>query len=327
MGRIKLINNKLSGQGFTLIEVLVVIAIISIIAAISISDLHSVSEGINLKDANGLVETQIKLARTNSLSALSDTNYGIRFESDKITLFNAGTSTDVTAYDLPSGVQIYNISLAGGGADPLCNNGSLDAGETGVDCGGICIPCSSIVFNRLTGTSNSGTFGIRLSGNPSKAEQININNQGQVSKGSFLASTEPVVLEGTDNLGYGINARHIHFNIPLTWSINSGTTSILRLRAADGTTKDIDTGPYFNSGIFDWQGTVTLNGESHKLRVHTIGGGNLLCIIRDRTENNKTLTVSFINSGTEKQIVTYTENGGTVTITPGSGVLSPIEPQ
>ncbi len=324
---LKQINKQ---TGFTLIEVLIAIAIIFIISAMSISGWRSVSEGINLKDAISLVETQIKLARTNSLSALSDANYGIRFETGSITLFKGNSYTagdpNNTVYNLASGVEIYDIALSGGGGGGTCNNNGIkDGGEIGIDCGGGgCLACSSdLVFNRLVGTSNSGTFGIRLIGNPSVAKQIYVNNQGQVSASSFEASTAAT---NPEDIGNNINARHIHFDIPLTWSINSSTTSILRLKAADGTTQNIDTGSYFNGGVFDWQGAVTLNGESHKLRIHTIGGGNLLCIIRDRTENDSTLTVSFID-GTEKVIVAYIESGGMVTVTPGLGVLTPIEPQ
>lgn len=330
-----MLNRKNNFKGFTLIEVLVVIAIISIIAVMSILSWQSFSDSVALGNTAKMIETKIKLAKSYSLSALNDKKYGIRFEADKVTLFDADAAADIPpSYDLTEGVEIYEIGLSGAGGGGTCNNNSIkDNGEIGIDCGGGgCLACSSnLVFDRLTGiTANSGTIGIRMINRPSKTKTIAINAQGQTGTDSFEASAVPPIVEDTAN---NINARHIHFNLS-GWNIQ-GKPPITDLifRKNDGNPgtliEDIDTAAFFNAGIFDWQGSITVDTVAQKLRIHTLdAGGAVLCILRDRMENSKSLKISIMNNGYEEKIVTYTENAdGTVTVTQGSDIVLPIEPQ
>ncbi|MDP3056926.1 MAG: type II secretion system protein [bacterium] len=310
-------------KGFTLIEVILVVAIMSIVVTVSLSSWRSFSDATNLGNTAKMIETKIKLAKSYSLSALNDTNYGIRFETDKIILFNAGTSTDIEPYNLTDGVEIYNIGLFGGGVDASCNNGIIDIGEIGVDCGGSCIPCSSLVFNRLTGTSNNGSISTRVKNNISKTKTILINSQGQTGTDTFGVSTTPAIVEDTTN---NINARHIHFNLS-AWSIQEGpppTVTDLIFKKSDGTAivgGDISiSSSSFSSSMFNWEGTITVDSVVQKLRIHTLDtSGTTLCIMRDRMQNSKSIKIYFKYSGMEKEVVTYTEStdgSGTVTVTP-----------
>lgn len=296
-------QEKFALAGFTLLEVLIVIAIISIITAVSIVSWQSFSDAINLGDTAKMIETKIKLAKNYSLSAVNDVNYGVHLETTSVTIFPADSAyvfgdSDNQVFALTDGVEIYD----GAGSD--------------------------IIFSRLTGvTADAGAIGIRIINRSSKTKIIMVNSQGQTGTGAFQASSHAPILEDPIN---GINSRHIHFNLS-AWNIQ-GKPPITNLifRKGDGTLiEDIDAASYFNAGIFDWQGIVTVDAIAQKLRIHTLDtNGATLCIMRDRMQNSKTLKVFFVDGGVTKEIVTYTENAdGTVTVTPGSIYVSSIEAQ
>lgn len=282
--------------GFTLIEVLVAVFIIAITATMAIPSWKSFSDTLNIGNTAKAIDSKVNLAKSYSISALNGANYGVRFEAAKVILFNANPYAVIEEYDLPATMEIYDVSLNGGGTD--------------------------VTFNRLTGTTdNYGSVKVRIISDNSRWKQIFINTEGQTGANLFNISAGASKMEDTIN---NINARHLHFTLA-AWTIQSPATSKLRLDWI-GTIQEIDTASYFSAGIFDWQGQFTVNGSIQKLRIHTLGGGNLLCIMRDRTENDKTLTVSFIDNSITKGIVTYTENAdGTVTVTPNTiYVSSPI---
>lgn len=282
-------------KGFTLIEIIVAILVLSVAAVLVIPAWKSFSDNVNLENTRQMIEAKIKLAKNYSLGSLGDSVYGIHFDvlNNRFVLFSGGAFIDGAPtnqiFNLPSNVEIYSVGLSGGGND--------------------------LVFGRLTGgTSNSGTVGIRIKTDNSKSRQIAINSEAQAGSGAFQASSGAPLVDG----------RHIHFS--LLWSIQNSSALRLEFIAADGSTvtNDIDTALYFNGDktSFSWQGTTAVDGVGQKIRVHTTAldlVSALLCIMRDRTENTKSVAVSFIDGGTVKKIATYTENaGGTVTITPDS---------
>lgn len=283
-------NKKNKQKGFSLLEVLLVIAIMSIIVAISFSSWQSFSDATNLSNTAKMIETKIKLAKNYSLGAVNDVNYGIHLETGSVTLFPADAAyvlgdSDNQVFDLTDGVEIYD----GAGND--------------------------IVFSRLTGiTPDSGTIGIRIINRPSKTKTININSQGQTGTDAFGASTISPIN----------NARHVHY--ALDWNIQNAT--FLHLKWVDNVTSlpiitnDIDTASYFNVGktAFDWSGTTVVNAVSQTMRIHSWldGLGNtVLCVMRDQTENEK-LDIYFTD-GIDKDIGTYTKNDATGVVNVSSG--------
>ena len=277
-----------NSNGFTLIEILITIAIFAIILSIVIVATRSFSDTVNLDNAGKIIGTNIKLAKMRSVGALNDTNYGVRFEGDKITVF-AGDTFDVSdptnkVVNLSDGVKISGISLAGGGVD--------------------------LVFNRLTGTTNNaGTIEIELVNNSSEKKQIVINEEGQIDHVLFPTSlTSPIT-----------NARHVHYS--LGWNIESST--ILRFERIESgipTVNDIDVTVYFNAdkSEFDWSGE-TIIGSSQTAKIHGwLDGSNntILCVILDQTESD-TLNIYFVDGAT-KGITTYKNNGGVIEVEPDS---------
>ena len=275
-----------NSSGFTLIEILVTIAIFAIILSIVIVATKSFSDTVNLDNAGKIIGTNIKLAKMRSVGALNDTNYGVRFEGDKITVF-AGDTFDVSdptnkVVNLSDNVKISSINLAGGGID--------------------------LVFNRLTGTTNNaGTIEIELANDSSEKKQIVINEEGQIDHVLFQTSlVSPIT-----------NARHVHYS--LGWNIESST--ILRFERIIGgipTVNDIDATTYFNTdkSEFDWSGE-TIIGSSQTAKIHGwLDGSNntILCVILDQTESD-TLNIYFVDGATKK-ITAYENDGGIINVTP-----------
>ena len=280
--KMKIKNMFQNKNGFTLIEILVTIAIFTIILGIATITTKSFSDTVNLDNAGKIIGTNIKLAKMRSVGALNDTNYGVLFESDKITVFGVSDSTNDKVVNLPDNVEIWDISLT----------------EYPVGSG------SNMAFDRLTGTTkNFGTIGIRLINNPSEKKQIVINEEGQIDYAPFpISSVFPIK-----------NARHVHYD--LKWNIENST--ILRFeRGAD--TNDIDTTACFNADKteFDWNGE-TITGSSQTAKIHgwLIGGKTVLCVILDfyQTEGD-TLKIYFVDSDGAKKIATYTNVGGVISV-------------
>jgi len=277
-----------NSNGFTLLEVLVAVAIFAIILGIAIVTSRSFSNTVNLDNSGKIIGANIKLAKTRSVGALNDTNYGVHFESDRIVVF-AGDTFDAgdaanKAANLSDTVEIYDVSLNGGGPD--------------------------LVFNRLTGTTdNFGTIGIRLVKNPSETKQVVINQEGQIDYVSFQTS-----------LGSPFtNARHVHYD--LVYNIENST--ILRFERIIGgvpTVNNIDATAYFNANAteFDWSGeTIIGSSQTARIRGWLDGGNTVLCVILDQTESD-TLNVYFIDGEGTKKITTYTNVDGIISVTSNS---------
>ncbi|MBI1888924.1 MAG: hypothetical protein HYS15_03295 [Candidatus Spechtbacteria bacterium] len=133
---------------------------------------------------------------------------------------------------------------------------------------------------------------------------------------------------------YGINppvnrdSRHLDFDLVgldgRGWSIE--TTSILRLvfhnPGNPDTVQDIAMANYFKNGNteFDWEGSINVNGDIEKLRVHTLyrdAYDTTLSIHRDRKDNQKAADISIDG----KAIVSYAADG-TATVGAYGGVMS-----
>ena len=287
----QIINSKFQDKnGFTLLEILIAISILVIMISIAATVGRSFSDAVNLDNSAKMVEANIKLAKTRSVNALNDTNYGVHFEDNYIVIFVGGIFDDSDPtneiINLSDGIKTQNVSFAGGG---------------------------DLIFNRLTGvTDNFGSLEVALIKDSSKKRQIVINKEGQVNYTSFQTSVAAPIT----------NARHVHYD--LIWNIEDST--VLRLEwtvGSDTVTNDIDTASYFNSdkSVFDWYGTTEVDGSDQTLRVHGWTDSfneTVLCVIRDQTEGN-ILNIYFIDGGTPKKITTYTANAdGTVGVAPNT---------
>lgn len=151
-------NNQLPTRpGFTLIEILVVIAIIGILATISSLSFSSFRERQIIQSSTEEVLTVFSKARNQTLSSLNSLNYGVHVSSGAVTLFSGGSYVSGTSSNevivLDSSVSISS-NLSGGVTD--------------------------VVFDKLTGaTSQSGTLTLSTSSGLQKI--ITITATGIVS--------------------------------------------------------------------------------------------------------------------------------------------------
>lgn len=277
-------------RGFTIIELMMVIAIITILTGIVLQHSRSLNTVVELENAVKNVDIKIRTAKTRSIGALNDKNYGVHFEASKAVIYDAtGIYVDGApgneVYDLPQNVEIYDISIIGS---------------------------PDMVFDRLTGnTANFGSIGLRSVNDATKTKTIFINANGQNSFSSFATSAVPALT----------NARHAHFD--LGWNIENSDKLIFRWYDASDALileKQIDAAAYFNVGQteFHWEGTINESGINQKITVNSwLDGSNntVLDIIRHNTEDDK-LKVYFNKAG-EKHVATYTNTAGVITLVAG----------
>lgn len=155
----KMIKN-LYQRGITLLEVLVVISIIGIILAIALPQFSKIRNTQILKGAGEEIVAMLSKARSQTLSSLNSSEYGVHFEVNRIILYK-GTSYESTdaensTIDITSPVTISNISLSNGATD--------------------------VYFNRLNGMpSQTGYIVISISSDESLTKTISISATGSIS--------------------------------------------------------------------------------------------------------------------------------------------------
>jgi len=144
-------------KGFTIIEILVVLAIIGFLVAVVLPSLSTMRSNQVLKSAATDIFSALNKARSNTLSSVDSSEYGVHFESAKIVIFKGTTfsSADPSNEEIliSSPASVSGISLSGGGAE--------------------------LYFNRLSGAPNkTGTITVT---NGSLSKVVTISATGAVS--------------------------------------------------------------------------------------------------------------------------------------------------
>jgi prepilin-type N-terminal cleavage/methylation domain-containing protein len=144
-------------KGVSVIEVIVSLAILVILLAVTLPSFNTMRKNQVLKAAASEIFSALDKARSQTLSSISSSEYGVHFETSKIVIFKGTTysSSDATNEEvlLTTPATITSISLTGGASD--------------------------LYFNRLSGSPNkSGTITIT---NSSTTKVITISATGAVS--------------------------------------------------------------------------------------------------------------------------------------------------
>ncbi len=148
-----------SRRGFSLIELIIVISIATILTSISITTFFSVSEQQSLeKDVNYAIAL-VEKARLQTVNAKNNSQFGVRFASSSITVFQGSTYTagspTNTIFTFSPKVEISSILLSGG--------------------------TQSTVFELITGKSNAtGTVSFRLKTKQNASSTIVVYKTGLV---------------------------------------------------------------------------------------------------------------------------------------------------
>lgn len=272
---------KENNTGFTLVEVLIVIAVLSILSTVIAFDFISFRKTSNLDNNVQEFVSVLKLAQNKSLSSENYSKYGVYINTvvspNQYTLFAGDTyasnPSSYHIYYLQNNAEFYGISMGGG---------------------------NEIVFDKLTGASEeSGSVSIRINTDVSNNKTVYITSSGMVS---LNPST------GLLNDNRVTDSRHIQFNYRR--NIDTANETIT-LTFDDSVTKPIKISSYLVGDQLQWQGTVSVGGIDQTVEVstHTLNSPDtLFSIHRDGRYNSKSLkiTISGDNSG---YLIQYSADG------------------
>lgn len=277
----KILNRN---RGFTLIELVLVIAILSILAGIFITSFISAQKRSELDNSSQQIIAILKLAQNKTLASEQNSQYGVSFNTAAsphqyilfkgVNYVSRETSYD-QVYSLPKTLGFFGVSLDGG---------------------------SEVVFEKLTGTAKqSGNITLRLKTDISQSKTIYISNSGTVG---FVAPTTITDTRVKDS-------RHLHFNYSRIIDTNNEN---LILTFDSSVTKTIPIKTSLVAGQFQWSGTVAVGSENQTIDIRTHRLNNpdsQFSIYRDRRFNSKTLKVKISADGSGS-LAEYSADGLTV---------------
>jgi Tfp pilus assembly protein FimT len=134
--------NNFYQKGITAFELIIVFAILGIILTITIPQFAKTREQQVVKAAVQDVLSSIDRARSDSLSSLDSSEYGVHFESDQIIIFKG-------------------MVFSAGAGDNIIVSITSPATISNVTFGGVSASSGNVYFNRLSGApSTTGTITI-----------------------------------------------------------------------------------------------------------------------------------------------------------------------
>ena len=151
---------KFHQKGITAVEILIVVSILGILVLIALPQFSKIKENQVLKNTLGDITSALHNAQSQSLASVNSSEYGVRFQADKIIIFTgkifSSEATDNKTINIISPANISNVTLGGV---------SSDTGD--------------IYFERLSGVpSKTGTITVLT---PSTSKVITISATGAVS--------------------------------------------------------------------------------------------------------------------------------------------------
>lgn len=123
-------------KGLTAVELLVALSIFGMIIAIVFPQFSKIRENQVLQ--NGIVDTLLAVnkARSQTLSSLNSSEYGVHFESNKVIMFKG---------------KVFSA----GAVDNEITNIVIPASISNVNIGGVSSTSGDIYFNRISGFANN----------------------------------------------------------------------------------------------------------------------------------------------------------------------------
>lgn len=274
-----------NNAGFSLIEIIIVIAILSVLATVVVFDFVSFSKNSDLNNASQEFVGILKLAQNKALSSDNYDQYGVYINTgvspNQYVLFKGSSYASKTGvvqtYSVKSTTEFYGISLGGG---------------------------NEIVFDRITGaTDEMGSVSIRAKTDTSKNKTIYVVSSGAVS---FSAPLDSGVLDASRVKDY----RHIQF----TYNQSIDTTSENIVLTFDNSqTVTVPINLYLVGGQLQWQGTTSVSGANQivEINTHMLNGPNtIFSIHRDRRYNTKILKVA-ISGDSSGYLAQFSADGST----------------
>ena len=144
-------------KGYTVLEILIVLAVLSLLISIFLPSFQRIRSNSVLKSTASNIFSALDKARSQGLSSVNSSEYGVHFETQKIVIFKGTvfSPSDINNEEIPITMPAYIslISLTGGAVD--------------------------LYFDRLSGAPNkTGTVTVSVS---SSSKIITISATGAVS--------------------------------------------------------------------------------------------------------------------------------------------------
>lgn len=268
-------------RGFTLPELLVIVAILIILTALTVPFFRYFGEELDLNNSAEGIINSLRLAQNKTLASEGFSQWGVYFTTTTVPhqyiLFKGPSFALRDALfdeyqNLPNSVEISEIQLDG---------------------------TNEVVFNRINGTANqSGSITLRLKNDFSKTKTIFIESSGQVG---LSGPSVPINSRLKDS-------RHVHFDYS---RLIATTTETITLTFESTVIENIVIAENLKDGQIYWEGGVNVGGEIQKIKIHTHRLNNpdtQFSIHRDRRYNNKSLVVTISGDGSGT-VIDYSADG------------------
>lgn len=140
--------NQSKSRGFTLIELLLIVSMVVILGTMSTGFYARFLTQNAVSNTTDRLVAQLRKAQLYSMVGRANTSWGVRWQSNKITLFATGNNAFDESFDVPS-----NVSISG---------------------------FTTVTFTRGSGVPNT-TAAINISGG-NNSDTLTLNSQGAVSQ-------------------------------------------------------------------------------------------------------------------------------------------------
>jgi len=287
-------------QGFTLIEIVVVVGIMSVFLGMSVLQLRSFQQGSHLQNTAREVTTTLQLAQSRTLASKDSSQHGVYFN----------TTTIPHQYTLFEGSSYATRNIAKD--EIILVNKEIEISAIALGAG------NEVVFLRLNGQAGvEGTITFRQISDPAETVTITVLSSGVVEEGSAIVPLDTSRVK---------DSRHVHVSHSRT--ITTSTESV-RLIFPD-TIFSFFIASNMSGGQIFWEGDVVSEGETQHVKVHThvlndVVQGTIFSFHRDLRYNTKTLSIELSGDGMGNNLISYADDPQG-TVTPGTSVHAPTPP-
>ena len=273
-------------KGFTLLEVIVVIAILAILSTIDISSYFLFQKTVDLNDTAQQMAETLRLAQSNTVSSNQNSQYGVYFDStaspNKYVFFKGAdyASKDpayTKVFALPGEIEFSQINFTG----------------------------NQTVFQKVNGSaSNAGSVVLQMKSDASKTVTVNISSYGIISYGAPGTASESSLVKDYRHVTFDYN--RIIANCPA-----SGETLNLYFDGAALPQATIPICNFLSGSDMVWDESTPIGEDLQKIYIRITGLGtysNHFYILRDGRYNNKSLVIK-ISGGDLGDLVNYSADG------------------